>query len=59
MSISEERDDGFCEVNTDSLHCEHWWDGDSCCLCDHPEMTHEEMLEQGMEPLTDVTGVDV
>lgn len=29
-------------------HCDHWYDGDECCRCGAPEMTEEQMREQGM-----------
>jgi len=49
-------EDGYCFVSDDETHCECWWDGDGCCLCDAPPMTEEEKREQGMiETLTKPT----
>ncbi len=26
--------DGYCPSREDETHCEHWWDGESCCNCE-------------------------
>lgn len=29
-------DEGHCEERADSVHCNHWWDGEKpCCDCGH------------------------
>jgi hypothetical protein len=42
---------GFCHEASDDdpIHCEHWWDGDTCCQCGATPMTVEEKLLHGME----------
>lgn len=30
-------------------HCEHWFDGETCCWCAAPEMTQEERIAQGCD----------
>jgi hypothetical protein len=39
----------------DPWHCEHWYDGDGCHKCFARAMTHQEMLDAGMEDLPDLS----
>jgi hypothetical protein len=32
-----------------NMHCRCWYDGDGCCRCLAPAMTHEQKVAQGME----------
>lgn len=41
--------DGYCAESRDRIHCQHWWDGDECCVCHAEAMTDEEKKEQGMD----------
>lgn len=38
-----------CPVRADHVHCECWWDGESCCACKDRALTDSERVEQGGE----------
>lgn len=46
VSVAEGRCDG--EDSPDKQHCNCWWDGDACHYCGAPEMSMDQMVEQGM-----------
>ena len=40
-------EEGACPVNDDGVHCEHWWDGGSCCSCGALGMTTGSVNSDG------------
>jgi len=39
---SGEEDFGSCPYSDDGIHCEHWWDGEACCLCGAPAVMEDK-----------------
>lgn len=29
------KEEGYCFARDDQTHCEHWWEGETCCDCDY------------------------
>ena len=41
------KDESQCELSESGVHCDCWWDGGSCCECDAPAVTAEDLVENG------------
>ncbi len=49
MNIDNSDKETPCTKREDKIHCECWWDGDKCCACGAPEMSHAKKIEYEME----------
>jgi len=42
------KDNELYPNSKDKTHCNCWWNGNKCCICNSPAMSEEQMVEQGM-----------
>jgi hypothetical protein len=45
----KEKGDGHCPVHKSGMHCDHWWDGKTCCACGHGHPPDEDIDERAKQ----------